>query len=80
MEHIYIKELEDGFYELKPYEGYILWNENTQRKYSEAITKSTKGFVAVLNGISPKPHERTVEDAKKEKLAALNSYMENSIK
>ena len=79
-EHIYIKELEDGFYELKPYEGYILWNEVTQRKYSEAITKSTEGFVAILNGIPPEPHERTVEDAKKEKLAALDRYMEGNIK
>ena len=74
MEHIIITELSNGMLRLEPEAGYILYNDFTQQSHSEAIVKSTDGFRAVLSGISPEPHERTLDDAKKEKLAALKAY------
>ena len=73
-EHIIITELSNGMLKLEPAPGYILYNDFTQQSYPEAIVKSTKGFRAVLNGIPPEPHERTLADAKAEKLAALKAY------
>lgn len=74
MEHIIIQNLDNGLLRLTPEEGYRLYNDLTQTFVSEAIVKSAKGFRAVLSGISPEPHERTLDDAKKEKLAALKAY------
>ena len=59
---------------LVPEAGYILYNDYTGQRYAEAIVKTTAGFRAVLSGIQPTPHERTLEDAKTEKLAALKAY------
>lgn len=47
MEHIKIEELQDGFYKLTADEGYKLYNQVTQRTYSEAITKTPHDFVAI---------------------------------
>lgn len=74
MEHIIITPLSDGLLRLAPEAGYLLHNDITNRNYSEAITSSTDGFWAVLSGISPEPHERTLADAKAEKQAALKAY------
>lgn len=74
MEHIIITELSNGMLRLEAEPGYNLYNDYTQTAVSEAIVKSTKGFRAVLAGIPPEPHERTLADAKKEKLAALKAY------
>lgn len=74
MEHIIVTPLDNGFVSLTPEPGYILYNDNIQSAVSEAVVKSTAGFRAVLSGIEPQPHERTLSDAKKEKLAALNAF------
>ena len=74
MEHIIIEQLDNGLLRLTAEEGYILHNDFTGLNHSEAIVKSAIGFRAILSGIDPQPHERTLEDAKKEKLAALKAY------
>ena len=74
MEHIIITTLSNGMLRLEPEAGYILYNDYTGQRYAEAIVKNTAGFRAVLSGIQPTPHERTLEDAKTEKLAALKAY------
>lgn len=74
MEHIIITTLSNGMLRLEPEAGYILYNDYTGQRYAEAIVKTTAGFRAVLSGIQPTPHERTLEDAKTEKLAALKAY------
>lgn len=47
MEHIIVKELENGYKLLKAEEGYRLYNTITQRFYSEAVVQETKGYVAI---------------------------------
>ena len=47
MDNIKIEETQDGFYKLTPDEGYKLYNQVTQRTYSEAITKTPRDFVAI---------------------------------
>lgn len=74
MEHIILTPLSDGMLRLAPEAGYLLHSDITNRNYSEAITSSTDGFRAVLSGVSPEPHERTLDDAKAEKLAALKAF------
>ena len=74
MEHIIIEQLDNSLLRLTAEEGYVLHNDFTGLNHSEAIIKTTDGWRAVLSGIDPQPHERTVEDAKKEKLAALKNY------
>lgn len=75
MEHIITTQLSNGMLRLEPKAGYILYNDYTGQRYAEAIVKTTAGgFRAVLSGIQPTPHERTLEDAKAEKLAALKAY------
>lgn len=74
MEHIIITTLSNGMLRLEPEAGYILYNDYTGQRYAEAIVKTTAGFRVVLSGIQPTPHERTLEDAKTEKLAALKAY------
>lgn len=73
-EHIIITQLDSGLLRLTPEDGYTLYNIITGRKHSEAEASSTSEWRAVLNGIPPEPHQRTLEDAKKEKLAALKAY------
>lgn len=74
MEHIIITTLPSGMLRLSPEEGYILYNDKTCRSYAEAVVKTAAGWRAVLSGIEPQPHERTLEDAKREKLHALALY------
>ena len=74
MEHIIITTLSNGMLRLEPEVGYILYNVHTGQRYAEAIVKTAAGFRAVLSGIQPTPHDRTLEDAKAEKLAALKAY------
>lgn len=75
MEHIIKTPLQDGMLHLTPEAGYLLHSDIANRNYSEAITSSAEGFRAVLSGVSPEPHERTLEDAKAEKLAALKAFV-----
>lgn len=72
--HLIINQLNNGLLRVVAEEGYYLWNTRTQRRHSEAIVASANGFVAVLDGNPPQPHERTLEDAKREKLHALALY------
>lgn len=74
MEHIIITTLSNGMLRLEPEAGFVLYNDYTGQRYAEAIVKTTAGFRAVLSGIQPTPHERTLDDAKTEKLAALKAY------
>jgi len=74
MEHIIITQLDNGLLRLRAEAGYRLYNDIAQRFYSEAEVVSAEGFRAVLNGIPPEPHERTLAEAKAEKLAALAAY------
>lgn len=76
MEHIIITQLENGMSLLRPEEGYFLYNIYTQRRHSEAVVSDTDGWTAVLSGISPTPHERTLAEAKLERIAALHTYAE----
>lgn len=74
MENLTIETLSNGMLKITANPGYYLYNIFTQRRHSEAIVSSADGFIAVLDGNPPQPHERTLEDAKKEKLAALKAY------
>ena len=74
MDHIIITNLDNGLLRLRAEEGYYLYNEVAQRSYSEAIVESAKNYRAIPNGISPEPHERTLADAIKERLALLHAY------
>ena len=64
MQHINIQTLENGLLRLTPEEGYILYNTLSQQTYREAEVKSINGWRAVLQGVQPEPHERTLADAK----------------
>ena len=74
MEHIIITELDNGYLRLVPEAGYILYNDNAQRSYSEAVVKTANGFRAILSSTPPEPHVRTLEEAKAERIAALTAY------
>lgn len=74
MDNVTIITLPNGMLRLIPNDGYTLYNDYTRQTYAEAIVKTTAGFRAVLSGIQPTPHKRTLEDAKTEKLAALKAY------
>ena len=52
MEHINIKPLGDSLFLLTPDKGYKLYNEVTQRTYSEATCQegNVKDFIAVTTG------------------------------
>jgi len=78
--HIIIETLENGLLRLRAEDGYNLYNEVAQRFYSEAVVKSAENYRAIPKGIDPQPHERTIDDAKKEKLAALHAFAENDKK
>ena len=76
MQHINIESLENGLFRLTPEDGYILYSDLAQQSYKEAEVKSVNGWRAVLSGIQPEPHERTLDEAKAEKIAALHAYAE----
>ena len=80
MEHINIQTLENGMLRLTAEAGYALYNDNTRQSYDEVIAKSANGFRAVLSGVAPTPHERTLADAKLERIAALHAYAEEDKK
>lgn len=46
MEHITIKEIKQGFFQLNPEAGYILVNKLNDSTYSEAVTKTPKNYYA----------------------------------
>lgn len=81
-EHIIVTPIGNDLVRLTPEPGYRLYNDITRRFYSVAeIGADTKHpFVAVLDGIDPEPHERTIEDAIKEKLAALDAFIASNKK
>ena len=39
MEHINVENLGNGMVRLMPYGGYMLFDDRTQRQYSEAVVK-----------------------------------------
>jgi hypothetical protein len=47
MEHIIVKDLGNGFYNLTPEDGYILYNKVTRTYHSEAVTKKKSDWIAV---------------------------------
>lgn len=75
-DNITITELQNGMLRLVANQGYNLYNEVAQRFFSEAVVKSAENYRAVPKGIDPQPHERTLEDAIKERLAALHAFAE----
>lgn len=77
MEHIIETLLENGYTRLTPEAGYALLNTLTNTTYSEAVVSknSKKNYIAIVDGVSPEPHERTLDDAKAEKLAALSDFV-----
>lgn len=74
MDNATVTQLENGMYRIIANDGYILHNDFTGSNHSEVIAKTTYGWRSVLNGIAPAPHERTLADAKAEKLAELRAY------
>lgn len=47
MEHITIKDLGNGFYDLTPEEGFMLRNKMNGMTYMEAVTKTPSNYEAV---------------------------------
>ena len=47
MEHIIIKDLGNGCYNLIPEKGYILYNIQTKQTYSDAVTKDINIFKSI---------------------------------
>lgn len=47
MEHIIIKDLGNGYYNLTPEDGYMLYNTNNGMTYMEAVTKTPNIYKAV---------------------------------
>ena len=74
MDNATITELDNGLLAIKANEGYVLYNDFTGNRHSEVEAKSIIGWRAVLSGITPTPHTRTLDDAKKERIAALMAY------
>lgn len=74
MEHIIATLLDNGYTRLVAEAGYGLYNDIAQRFYSEAVVKSAENYRAIPKGIDPQPHERTLQDAIKERLALLHAY------
>lgn len=72
--HIIIETLENGLLRLRAEDGHNLYNEVAQRFYSEAVVRSAENYRAIPKGIDPQPHERTLQDAIKERLALLHAY------
>ena len=70
MEHIIIETLANGLLRLTPEAGYLLFHDITGRTYPEAIVASTRGFRAIPEA----PHERTLDDAKREAVQRLNYF------
>lgn len=72
--HIIITDLGEGMYRLVPEPGYYMVSSITYKKHSVAITSKPDQFESRLLDTPPEPHIRTLEDAKREKLAALKAY------
>ena len=74
MEHATITPISDGYSRITPDAGYALLDTNTNRVHSDVITNKPERYKAILTSVNPQPHERTLDDAKAEKLAALASF------
>lgn len=68
------KPLANGYLLITPDPGKLLYNSATERYYSEALVKETSNWRSVFSDVRPKPSERTLDDAKAEKLDALSKY------
>lgn len=80
MKHATITPQPNGLLHIAADPGYVLYSDRTRQTYNEVVTKSEKGFSTIADGIDPQPHERTLEDAKREKLAALHAFAEKDKK
>lgn len=47
MQHIIVTTLGNGFFVLRPEEGYMLYNKRTRSTYTEAVVKDKKPWSAV---------------------------------
>lgn len=76
MEHATIIPLENNLFRIVPDEGYTLFNFFSGRYHSEVETRNVSQWQAVPTGTPtpPQPHERTLEEAKAERLNALAVY------
>ena len=75
MEHATIIPLENNLFRIVPDEGYTLFNFFSGRCHSEVETRNVSQWQAVPDGSpQPTPHERTLDDAKAERLNALAVY------
>ena len=75
MDNIIIEQLSSGLFRLTPKPGYTLYNFFTGRYHSEVETRNVSQWRAVSDGSpQPQPHERTLEEAKAERLNALAVY------
>ena len=74
MEHATITPIDETYSRITPDAGYALLDTNTNRVYSDVFTEKPEQYKAIAKGVDPTPHERTLDDAKAEKLAALASF------
>lgn len=75
MEHATIKPIANNMYRIVPDAGYRLFNFFTGRYHSEVETRNVSQWQAVSDGSpQPQPHERTLDEAKAERLNALAVY------
>ena len=74
MEHATITSQPNGLLRIVADPGYVLYSDRTRQTYNDVVTKAEKGFSVIADGIDPQPHERTLADAIKERLALLHAY------
>lgn len=72
-ENLIITDLGGGYKKVVAAPGYKLYNKTTQRYYSSAEVKDITPYTAIAD-TPPEPHERTLQEAKDEKIAALRAY------
>lgn len=75
MENATITPIANNMYRIVPDAGYRLFNFFTGRYHSEVETRNVSQWQAVSDGSpQPQPHERTLEEAKAERLNAIAVY------
>ena len=75
MEHATITPIANNMYRIVPDAGYRLFNFFTGRYHSEVETRNVSQWKALPDGSpQPQPHERTLDEAKAERLNALAVY------